>query len=83
MIKLLLRIISRFRLNFMMGENLENIKRKMHGYNKITSKDSTDTIEIIEPLLHQHYECCILINDITLVLYHNKLVVYNWYESYG
>lgn len=74
MFRLLLRNITRFRLNFMMGEEVRNIQRKIHGFDYVEVKDYHEPCknEFIEPMLFTHDECFIKVTNKGLTLYYAK-----------
>lgn len=68
-IKCCLRVISRFRLTFMMGESPDNVVRCMHGFDNVHVNvlGKSDT-EMIEPIMWMHRECLHRVPNVTLVL---------------
>lgn len=72
MFRFCLRLITRFRLIFMMGEEEDTVLRKIHGYNKVKCVNihCLPRMEFEDPILYRHQECCcIWVNDKTIVLY--------------
>lgn len=73
MFRLLLRIITRCRLFFMMGEPLENVFRKMHGFDSVLIEDYSNTdSEMIDLVLRLHVECIFFIENRNLHLQYAK-----------
>jgi len=99
MLKLLARCLSRFRLRFMMGEPVESVQRKMHGFDGvlviIRGGHHHSALEFA--MEFRHRECCLLVANRSLVLFcakgsmiaddlirdKNSLVVYTWTVQYG
>ena len=74
MFKFLLRVVTRVRLFFMMGESLDDVASKIHGYDSVVTIDHFDSnrTEIIEPLLSKHQECFFCITNRNLHLQYVK-----------